>query len=59
MPAMIVVHHLNESRSGAVGEAARGLRTRYPHMDARVWRFQQRPAYRRPLERGGPYSMAE
>ncbi|HSW03553.1 glutathione S-transferase family protein [Aquabacterium sp.] len=42
-----------------VGEAARGLRTRYPAMDAWVRRFQQRPAYRRALERGGPYSMAD
>ena len=41
-----------------VGEASRGLRADYPHMDAWVKRFQQRPAYRRALERGGPYSMA-
>ena len=41
-----------------VGEAARGLRAAYPAMDAWVKRFQQRPAYRRALERGGPYSMA-
>jgi glutathione S-transferase len=41
-----------------VGEAARGLRTSYPNIDAWVRRFQQRPAYRRALERGGPYSMA-
>ena len=41
-----------------VGEAARGLRAGYPHLDAWVKRFQQRPAYRRALERGGPYSMA-
>jgi len=41
-----------------VGEAARGLRAGYPAMDAWVRRFQQRPAYRRALERGGPYSMA-
>ncbi len=41
-----------------VGEASRGLRASYPHMDAWVKRFQQRPAYRRALERGGPYSMA-
>ncbi len=41
-----------------VGEAARGLRARYPNMDAWVRRFQARPAYRRALERGGPYSMA-
>jgi len=42
-----------------VGEAARGLRASYPAMDAWVRRFQQRPAYRRALERGGPYSMAD
>ena len=41
-----------------VGEAARGLRAHYPHLDAWVRRFQQRPAYRRALQRGGPYSMA-
>ena len=41
-----------------VGEAARGLRARYPNMDAWVQRFQQRPAYQRALERGGPYSFA-
>ena len=41
-----------------VGEAARGLRASYPNIDAWVKRFQQRPAYRRALERGGPYSMA-
>ncbi len=41
-----------------VAEAARGLRADYPHMDAWLRRFQQRPAYRRALERGGPYSMA-
>ena len=41
-----------------VGEAARGLRASYPAMDAWVRRFQQRAAYRRALERGGPYSMA-
>ena len=41
-----------------VGEAARGLRASYPHLDAWVRRFQQRSAYRRALERGGPYSMA-
>jgi glutathione S-transferase len=55
---------VGESLSGAdiqmsfVGEAARGLRASYPHMDAWVRRFQQRPAYQRALERGGPYSMA-
>ena len=41
-----------------VGEAARGLRAQYPNLDAWVRRLQQRPAYRRALERGGPYSMA-
>ena len=41
-----------------VAEAARGLRADYPRMDAWVRRFQQRPAYRRALDRGGPYSMA-
>ena len=41
-----------------VGEAARGLRSEYPNMDAWIKRFQARPAYRKALERGGPYSMA-
>jgi glutathione S-transferase len=56
---------LGDTFSGAdvqmsfVGEAARGLRKSYPHLDAWVRRFQQRPAYRRALERGGPYSMAD
>lgn len=41
-----------------VGEAARTLRSRYPNLDAWVRRFQARPAYRRALERGGPYALA-
>ena len=41
-----------------VGEAARGLRADFPNIDAWVKRFQARPAYRRALERGGPYSFA-
>ena len=41
-----------------VGEAARELRASYPNIDAWVKRFQARPAYRKALERGGPYSMA-
>ncbi|MFN0185719.1 MAG: glutathione S-transferase family protein [Aquabacterium sp.] len=41
-----------------VGEAARGLRAQYPAMDAWVRRFQQRPAYQRALQRGGPYALA-
>lgn len=41
-----------------VGEAARGLRAQYPNIDAWVKRFQARPAYRRALARGGPYSLA-
>ena len=40
------------------GEAARVLRASYPAMDAWVRRCQQRPAYQRALERGGPYSLA-
>ena len=42
-----------------VGEAARGLRAGFPNIDAWVRRFQKRPAYRRALERGGPYSLAD
>lgn len=41
-----------------VGEAARGLHAQYPQIDAWVRRFQARPAYRRALERGGPYALA-
>ena len=41
-----------------VGEVAgtRGNRANYPNLDAWVKRFQARPAYRRALERGGPYA---
>ena len=41
-----------------VGEVAgtRGNRVNYPNLDAWVKRFQARPAYRKALERGGPYS---
>ena len=43
-----------------VGEVAgsRAERAAYPNVDAWVRRFQQRPAYRRALERGGPYAFA-
>ncbi len=43
-----------------VGEVAgaRGNRENYPNLDAWVKRFQALPAYRRALERGGPYSFA-
>jgi len=43
-----------------VGEVAgaRADRSAYPNVDAWVRRFQQRPAYRKALERGGPYSFA-
>ncbi len=43
-----------------VGEVAgaRGNRAAYPNLDAWVKRFQARPAYRKALERGGPYSFA-
>ena len=41
-----------------VGEALRGARAAFPDIDAWVKRFQSRPAYRKALERGGPYSMA-
>ena len=41
-----------------VGEiaGARGNRERYPHIEAWVKRFQARPAYRKAIERGGPYA---
>ena len=43
-----------------VGEVAvaRGYRERCPSMAAWVKRLQARPAYRRALERGGPYAFA-
>jgi glutathione S-transferase len=43
-----------------VGEiaAARGDRTAYPNLAAWVKRFQARPAYKRAIERGGPYTYA-
>jgi glutathione S-transferase len=42
-----------------VGEVAgaRADRSVYPSLDAWVRRFQQRPAYRKALERGGPYAF--
>ena len=42
-----------------VGEVAgaRGNRERYPHLEAWVKRFQARPAYRKAIERGGPYAF--
>jgi glutathione S-transferase len=55
---------LGESFSGAdiqmsfVGEALRAGRAAFPNIDAWVRRFQARPAYRRALERGGPYALA-
>jgi glutathione S-transferase len=41
-----------------VGEVAgvRADRSAFPNLEAWVKRFQQRPAYRRAVERGGPYS---
>ena len=43
-----------------VGEVAgaRGNREAFPHIDAWVKRFQARPAYKKALERGGPYAFA-
>ncbi|UVO55118.1 glutathione S-transferase family protein [Sphingomonas sp. SUN039] len=43
-----------------IGEIAGvyGLRAKYPNMDAWVKRFQARDAYKRALEKGGPYSFA-
>lgn len=57
---------VGDSLSGAdimmsfVGEIAgsRAERAAFPNVDAWVRRFQQRPAYRRALERGGPYAFA-
>ena len=41
-----------------VGEALRAARPMFPSVDAWVKRFQARPAYRKALERGGPYALA-
>lgn len=43
-----------------VGEIAGryGLRVQFPNIDAWVSRFQARPAYKRALKKGGPYSFA-
>jgi glutathione S-transferase len=57
---------VGEALSGAdimmsfVGEVAgaRAERSAYPNLDAWVRRFQQRPAYRQALQRGGPYAFA-
>jgi glutathione S-transferase len=55
---------MGDSFSGAdiqmsfVGEALRAGRSAFPNIDAWVKRFQARPAYRRALERGGPYALA-
>lgn len=38
--------------------ARSGLADRLPHVAAFVERIRQRPAYRRALERGGPYMLA-
>ena len=42
-----------------VGEVAgtRGNRERFPNIEAWVKRFQARPAYRKAIERGGPYTF--
>lgn len=44
-----------------VGEAAggRGVLGDFPNIAAWVKRFQARPAYRKALERGGPYTFAK
>ena len=43
-----------------IGELAafRTDRSRYKHLDAWVHRFQQRPAYRAAVRKGGPYVLA-
>lgn len=58
---------LNNEMTGAdiqmsfVGEAAsaRTNRAAYPQIESWVARFQARPAYRKALERGGPYAYAK
>jgi glutathione S-transferase len=40
-----------------VGEIARSRGAEYPNIVAWVNRFQARPAYRRALEKGGPYNL--
>jgi glutathione S-transferase len=41
-----------------VAAGARGNRAAYPNIEAWVKRFQARPAYRKAIELGGPYSFA-
>ena len=63
LPELKAVHPLGNELSGAgiqmsfVGEAdgAGGSRSNYPNLAAWLTRFQARPAYRKALERGGPY----
>jgi glutathione S-transferase len=58
---------LGEALTGAdiqlsfVGEvaAAQANRIVYPNLDAWVKRFQERPAYKAAIARGGPYSLAQ
>ena len=63
---MITVHHLNDSRLGESGaplhpriesEIAEtyGKRAAFPNLDAWVRRLHARPAYRKALEKSGPY----
>ena len=61
--SVIVVHHLNNSRSQRVlwlPEAAAscgGLDARRPKLMAFLERIHARPEYNRALQRGGPYEL--
>ena len=50
----------NTSIANRVGEIAAsfGKRAAYPALDAWAHRFQARPAYKRAVEKGGPYRFS-
>jgi len=49
------LRHAPEQMEAAMARS--GLQGKLPHIAAFVKRVQQRPAYKRALERGGPYTL--